>query len=174
MTTTTYDALGGVLTTSDVLGDTTTNTYDGFHRLYTVTNPDGGSDTTTYTYDSDGNLYQEEDADGNTTTYGYNALNWQTSMTDQLGHAATSAYDADGNLVQSVDRDGQEIDYIYDALNRETGENWINSSGSAFRTITTNYYSNGLVSSVTDTGDTNGQYVDYGYTYDSIGLAHGR
>ena len=39
--------LGGVLTTSDALGDTTTNTYDGFHNLYTVTNPDGGSDTTT-------------------------------------------------------------------------------------------------------------------------------
>ena len=71
-------------------------------------------------------------------------------MTDALGHAANYAYDADGNLVQSIDRDGQEIDYTYDALNRETAEEWI-SGGSAFRTIATNYYGNGLVASVTDT-----------------------
>ena len=71
--------------------------------------------------------------------------------------------------MQSVDRDGQETDYTYDALNRETAEEWVNSSGSVFRTIATNYYANGLTESVTDSGDTNGQYLDYSYTYDSIG-----
>ena len=49
-TATTYDALGGVLTTTDTLHDTTTNAYDGFHRLWTVTDPD--NDATTYTYDA--------------------------------------------------------------------------------------------------------------------------
>jgi YD repeat-containing protein len=69
--------------------------------------------------------------------------------------------------VQSVDRDHQEIDYTYDALNRETAELWV--SATEPRTIATNYYNNGLVESVTDTGDANGQHVDYAYTYDSIG-----
>ena len=69
--------------------------------------------------------------------------------------------------MQSVDRDHQEIDYTYDALNRETAELWV--SATEPRTIATNYYNNGLVESVTDTGDANGQHVDYAYTYDSIG-----
>jgi YD repeat-containing protein len=90
-------------------------------------------------------------------------------MTDTLNHTATCAYDADGNLVQSIDRDGQETDYTYDALGRQTAELWINSSGTASRTIATGYYSDGLVESVTDSGDANGQYVDYTYTYDAIG-----
>jgi RHS repeat-associated protein len=84
---------------------------------------------------------------------------------------ARYAYDADGNLVQSIDRDGQEIDYTYDHLDRGTAELWISGS-TAFRTIATDYNAQGEVASVTDTGDTRDaspQYVDYAYTYDSIG-----
>ena len=168
-----------MLSTTDAVGsgEITNYSYDGFDRLQTVTNPDGDNDQTSYSYDADGNMLSETDADGNQTHYTYNALNEQKSMTDALDQTTYYAYDADGNLTQTIEPNGnasgttaasQEIDYEYDALDRETAENWI-SGGSMNRQISTNYYVNGLVASVTDSGDANSQYDNYSYTYDSIG-----
>jgi YD repeat-containing protein len=75
----------------------------------------------------------------NQTTYAFDALDRQTSMTDQLGNHGTMTYDAAGRLMTSKDRDGRTRNFSYDALNRKTGETWLNSSQATVNLLTYGY-----------------------------------
>jgi RHS repeat-associated protein len=112
VTTNAYDAVGNLVSTGDANGHTTTSTYDGSGRVLTVTAPDGG--LTGYTYDGKGNLLTRADANGHVTAYTYDADGRLTSQRGPdpdgpgpRGPAVTThSYDADDNLATTVDANG--------------------------------------------------------------------
>jgi YD repeat-containing protein len=80
-----YDSLGDLLSSTDPLGHTTTNTYDSNQNLISTTDPLGH--TTSYTYDSNGNrtsqTYPATATSTNTTSYtNYNQYSEPTSTID--------------------------------------------------------------------------------------------
>ena len=94
-TTNTYDSLNNLISTTDPLGNTTTHTYDGKLLLSTT---DALSGTTTYTYTPEGFLASVTDPAGRTTSYTYNSLGLRNSMTDPSGNTWTYVYDALGRF----------------------------------------------------------------------------
>jgi RHS repeat-associated protein len=73
----TYSTADLLLTATNELGKTTTNTFDALDRVLTVTLPD-----------PDGAGGQS----ASTTTYAYNAMNLVTSITDPLGYVTSYTY----------------------------------------------------------------------------------
>src|SRR5262245_15174136 len=82
-----------VATTTDPLGNTTTNSYSGANLVAT---PDAAGRTTKYTYDGRGNQASVTDPAGNVTRFEYDGAGNLVRQTDALGHAATFTYDASG------------------------------------------------------------------------------
>lgn len=131
-TTATYDsALHRVLTETDVMGITTTYTYDSSAHLLTKTVADGGA--WTYTYDSHGGVLSETSpdpdgtgsltaivvsfeyettiynrlkkityADNSTVQYTYGPRGNVTSFTDELGHVTSNVWDPLNRLTQTT------------------------------------------------------------------------
>jgi YD repeat-containing protein len=60
--------------------------YNSYKQLKQATNPESG--TTSYSYDNNGNLLTKTDARGWITTYGYDALNRNTTV-DYTGQGYT-------------------------------------------------------------------------------------
>jgi len=73
-----YDTLDSLTTVSQG-SQTRTFVYDSLKRLTSATNPE--SATVSYQYDNNGNLSQKTDARGVASTYGYDALNRNTTVT---------------------------------------------------------------------------------------------
>ncbi|HEX3658989.1 MAG TPA: DUF6531 domain-containing protein, partial [Pirellulales bacterium] len=147
-TDTTYDAAGDVMsvTTPDpatgqaqdadgnLIGPTTTYSYDNLGRKTEVTDPDpDGSGSlpapvTSYTYDAVGNVLTTTDQQsGLVTTYTYNAQNQQTSQMLSNpgaglnnGPMTSSTYDAAGELTSSTDANGNITYYTYNHLGQQT------------------------------------------------------
>jgi RHS repeat-associated protein len=82
-------------TTTDALGDTTTNSYDSNGNLVATTDPSGG--VTSFTYDASGSPASITDANGGTTSFQYDGAGHLLQQTDALGHVTSYTYDADGN-----------------------------------------------------------------------------
>ena len=135
VTTTTYDAVGNVTSTTDPLGNTTTYAYNANDELLTQTDPAvdvSGTMThpvTTYTYDADGEQTSLTDSDNNTTTSVYDSFGRVVKDTNQLGANDYYTYDAAGNLLQEMDRDQRVTAYSYDNLNQMTAETWYQTAG---------------------------------------------
>ena len=96
-------------TSTDPLGNTTTNTYDANRNLLSTTDPLGH--TTSYTYDANGNktstTYPATATSTNTTsTTNYNQYSEPTSTTDELGNTRTFNYDANYNPQSVTDSVG--------------------------------------------------------------------
>ncbi|MGO8758759.1 MAG: DUF2341 domain-containing protein, partial [Terracidiphilus sp.] len=101
-----YDSLGDLLTSTDPLNLTTTNTYDARQDLLSTTDPLGH--TTRYTYDANGNktsqTYPATAASTNTTSVtNYNQFAEPTSTTDELGNVRIFNYDANYNPASVTD-----------------------------------------------------------------------
>ncbi len=125
LNTSTADANGNVLSTTDALRRQTSATYNAFNEPLSQT--DGNNVTTTYTYDANGNLtsastpllgtsplqhsvtsytYADsshpddvtamKDPDGKSWTYTYDAYGNQMTSTDPLSNITTVCYNADG------------------------------------------------------------------------------
>lgn len=112
-----YDDLGRVTQTTDVLGYTEYFTYDADYNVVSYTDKRGH--TWTYTYDDRGNRLTETDPLGFVTSYSYNTNNDVTGVTDQGGPGNTSRtthylYDSAGNLVQVTYPDGNTVHAAYD------------------------------------------------------------
>jgi RHS repeat-associated protein len=161
-----YDGDDNVLQSTAPNGAVTTYTYDADDELSSqVTTPDTSSDpapTTTYTYDADGNPASETAPDGNvpgatagsyTTTYGYDAINEETSVTDALGGVTKYGYDDAGNQVSTTDPDGNQTQAEYN-LNHQV----IQTTDAAGNTTKTGYDLDG---NVTSTADQNGNVTQY-------------
>ncbi len=112
----TYDAVGRPKTITDPLGRMTTTDYDVLGRVVTSTRPDG---TTTVVYDPNGNVTSTT-TDAGTGTSSFDALNRVVSSTDLRGKTSVFAYDLAGNVVQATDPLGRITKYTYDPDGRMT------------------------------------------------------
>lgn len=149
---------------TDERGHTTTYGYDAAGELTSVTSPLG--ERTTYSYDAAGRLVSVVSPRGNaaggnpasfTTTYGYDALDHLTAVTNPDTDTTTYTYDAVGNKTGATDPDGNTTSYGYNAGNELTS---VTAPGSAVTSYA--YDAAGNRTSVTDPdGDT----TTYGYDH---------
>lgn len=117
----TYDANGNMLTSTNALGYTTTNTYNAFNELLTSTPPSGSPTAETVnTYDANGNLLTtsqvsvtNSSAPPLVTSYGYSTQNpgLPSSVTDPDNHTTTLTYDSYGDVASVVNALGATTSY---------------------------------------------------------------
>lgn len=120
------DEVGLPVAESDALNHVSLMTYDGLHRLTSLTEnyiagQPQSSDVniiTTFTYDKAGNVVATTDARGNTTTMRYNALDQRITSVDALGHDTTFSYTPLGDLLEIRNPRGFATQYRYDAAGR--------------------------------------------------------
>ncbi len=120
-----YDDAGQRLSMSDGLGTTTWN-YDALGRPTSITDPFG--DTVGYSYDAVGNrtgltLRQAQDdayPDGKSVSYGYDAGNRLTQVTDWAQGVTSYNYDAANRLTATNLPNGVASTYNYDAAGHLT------------------------------------------------------
>ncbi len=110
----TYDGAGNVLTSTDEVGRTTTNTYYLDGTLHTTVNPAGG--VTTYTYHPDGQIATQTDPRGKVTRYTYWPSGRLRTTTDPAGATTGYAYDATGHLTVTTFADGTTQERRYDPV----------------------------------------------------------
>jgi RHS repeat-associated protein len=159
----TYDAAGNMLTASSYNGSKLQMTYDSINRVTQViqTLPSGFQATIGYSYDANGNRT------GMTTpwgsfSYGYDALNRLTSVTNPQSNTFTFIYDADGRRTQMVAPNGVTTVYTYDNASRITSITATNSSSVVVSSESYTYDAVGNRLTMTDVEGT------HNYTYDSI------
>jgi YD repeat-containing protein len=157
----TYDNSGNQQTATDALGHTTTTLYDALDRATTLISAVVG--ITTIVYDAAGRQTSLQDPVGNTTTWAYDADDRVTTVTDPNGATVTSVYDADGELTDTTDQDGRRTTFAYDKDGAQTGESWLNGSGSAIYIATYTFDADHEMTGVTD------PYATLTFTYDKDG-----
>ncbi len=122
---------------SDPAGtDYTDTTYDGFGRVYTVSNPyrtssDPTNGLTTYNYDSLGRASSIVNPDTSTKTWAYNAN--VTTYCDEANRCWQNATDGLGRLTNVIEPAGSSTSYIYDTLNNLLNVTQLGLSGEATR-----------------------------------------
>jgi YD repeat-containing protein len=112
----TYD-VGTDRLTMDANGTiTTTTSYDSLNRI--ATSSDGTM--TTYTYSGTGGEPGQVDQNGTVTRYDYNGQGQIVDTTDSMGHIQTRfQYDAEGRLSEVTDANGVALyNYTYDPQGR--------------------------------------------------------
>jgi RHS repeat-associated protein len=131
----TWDAFGNELTSTNAMGKTVVRTYQGGTDKVTSEKDPLGR-TTLYEYDSKGNLLRtkgpdgtatrrcgysggllvsDTDALGKVTKFTYDAYANPLTRTDALGRVTRYVYDSKGNLLQETDLNGRVTKYEYDA-----------------------------------------------------------
>jgi RHS repeat-associated protein len=125
-TTSSYDAAGNLLSTTDALFHKTSYTYNAFDEPLTMTDPRGI--VTTYTYDSNGNTLSKTvtgvfGSPIEPTTYTYGGQPGDISeITDPAGRVSDYAYDAQGDITSSTVHPEPGVDnttsFVYDGLGR--------------------------------------------------------
>jgi RHS repeat-associated protein len=86
LTTTSYDASGNTLQSTDAMGRTTSYVDNHFNEVEQETDPLGH--VTSSTYDSNGNLLTTTNGDGDVTSYAYNSNGEKCAMLNANGYAA--------------------------------------------------------------------------------------
>ncbi|MGV3662057.1 MAG: RHS repeat-associated core domain-containing protein [Prosthecobacter sp.] len=121
-TTTTYDALGQVLTVTDPLGAVTTTHHDRAGRKWKVEAPapeqGAARPTTVTTFDAGGLPLTVTNALNQTVANEYNALGLLVSTLDAEGMTNSFGYDPAGNRTQVTDGKEQVTTFVYDGLKR--------------------------------------------------------
>ncbi|WP_226980429.1 RHS repeat-associated core domain-containing protein [Xanthomonas sp. LMG 12459] len=116
-----YDGNGNTKTVTDALGHATQNDYDPLNRLARTLQDVGGiAAETTFGYDALDNLTKVTDPKGLDTTYAYNGLGDLTKLTSPDTGSTTYTYDSAGNRATQTDARNIKTSYGYDALNRLT------------------------------------------------------
>jgi RHS repeat-associated protein len=162
LSTSTHDAAGRVLTSTNADGLTVSYTYDAFGRQVQTTWPDQTSAATTHGL---AGVLTQTDRMGSTTTYAYDSLGRLASVTAPaaaLGapQAVTAyAYDSIGRRASVTDPLGRVTSFAYDQEGRTTT---VIYPGNA--TEATTYAAGGLVQSRTDRSG-----VTSTATYDAMG-----
>jgi YD repeat-containing protein len=182
-----YDALGKLLSHSDGNGATVQYEYDALDRkvkdnypgsepyvtfvydaLGRTASMSDGLGTTTWTYDALGRVTSITDPDGAKVAYSYDPLGRRTSLTafvpgDTTGKTASYQYDAAGRVANLIDWANQTTAYSYDSVGRllsVTRPNGINS--------TYVYNAAGQLSSLIHTTSAS-TIASYQYIYDKNG-----
>ncbi len=115
-----YDKRGLETSRTDELGNLWSTTYDGAGRVLTETSPlrQGRTPTTTNSYDPYGRLQTVTDALGAQVRLGYDAAAQQTSITDPRGKTWQVTYAALGGPQTAVDPLGNSRSWSYDLAGR--------------------------------------------------------
>lgn len=145
------------------LGNLTTQyEYDDLARVKKITDP--RNSVTQLTYNWRDQTATVKDPLNNTTTWNYDALGRVTSEVNQLSASRGYTWDAGDRLTSMTDRRVWVTEYTYDNLDRVKTEKWHQGSAVSpvVNTITTNYNSAGLVSSVVD------NQANLSYQYDAL------
>ncbi|MFF2879155.1 DNRLRE domain-containing protein [Gottfriedia sp. NPDC057991] len=123
-TSSTYDANGNVLSSTDGEGYTNNFKYNDNNQLTSSSLPSGTK--AVYQYNNNGNVIEKKltNEDGTTvynkTTYVYNELNQLVSVLDPLNNETKSTYDENGNLDTVTAPNGDKITNSYDSTNKQT------------------------------------------------------
>jgi YD repeat-containing protein len=159
-TTSQYDTLGRVVTTTFPDGSSQSYTYTSSGQIAAVTDRHG---TTQYQYDSDERLTSVTDANGATISYTYDDFGRTQTVTTPSG-TTNYGYDTYGRLTSVIDADGAETRYTYDEHGNKATMMYPNG------TITEYGYDtlNRLISVETRTM-TNDLLAAYTYTLDAKG-----
>ena len=155
----TFDAHGNELTSTNERNFTTTRTYGLMSRLLTetvqpnnrttryhydpvngnllsITGPDNKV-TSEKTYATNGNVLTETDGDGNLTTYGYNSFGQMTGKVDPLGRETKYVLDARGQTIADVNAKGDSTKYTFDANGNQVKT--VNALGDSTKTEYTSF-----------------------------------
>jgi RHS repeat-associated protein len=128
-----YDANGNLLQSSDALGIQRQLNYDALNRLVQTLDDYRGKDsvaynaTITYRYDSLDRLTQITDPSNLGTTYSYNGLSDATGKVSPDTGSTSRIFDAAGNVVAHTDANGITATNTYDALDRLTSTSYVDS-----------------------------------------------
>lgn len=93
-----------------------TNTYDLADRLLSTTDVLGA--TTTFAYNEMGDVVKITNHLGNSLSYTYDPKGRRTSVTDENGYKVKTEYDLAGRVTSVTDPNKNKITYTYDALGR--------------------------------------------------------
>jgi RHS repeat-associated protein len=126
-TTSTYNAVGWLMSTTSPRGDASGANPASFSTMYAHNNFGQVTETvdplghkTTSQYDPDQDLIASTDAAGNTTTYTYDAAGEQTAVHRADGTSLQTTYWPDGSVKEQIDGAGHATGYVYDPLGRES------------------------------------------------------
>jgi len=111
-----YDNRSRAVSTTDAIGRVWSTTYSVDGLPLTKTAPDGTVDTSTY--DAAHRLISATDAQSRTTTYGYNNVDQMTSLTDARGSVTQWTYDLTGRQTSKVYADSTQELYGYDVASQ--------------------------------------------------------
>ena len=120
----TYNAVGNLITFTDLLGRVTFHEYDAADREIKVVRDYGQGKlnvTTLYDYDEAGRLIANTDPNGNVTETVYDALGRRMRSIRYLSGTMVETaftYDANGNMLSSIDPNGNTTRYEYDEIDR--------------------------------------------------------
>ncbi|MFL6162034.1 MAG: RHS repeat-associated core domain-containing protein [Jatrophihabitantaceae bacterium] len=113
-TTSTYDAIGHLLSSTDPLGHTASANYDSAGDLTSAT--DGAGHTTRFDYDDAGHVLTRTEPDGTvTSTLGYDGHGNLTTIRQADGSTTTYSRDSAGRLLSITDADGRTASRTYAA-----------------------------------------------------------
>lgn len=113
----TYDAIGHLLSETNLNGLTTTRTYTARGQVKT-TDFSEGDGIIHFRYDTEGALLGQTDRKGVWTTFTYDALGRRETTTNRLGDIASVAYDLGGRVTRVTDFAGNVSTMGYDVLDR--------------------------------------------------------
>jgi len=198
-TSTTYDPLGAVLSTTDPLGRVTTFSYDAAGRQTEVVHPDGTMEdraydaegrlvaatdragrVTSFTYDATGRLLSTEHPDGTTTSSSYDDAGRLVATTDGRGFTTVYTYDKAGRRTEVTDPLGNTTAFVYDAAGNQTAVTDALDNTTAFtfddagRLVTTTFPDDTTTSNVYDAlgrrvAEVDQAGVETGFGYDPLG-----
>jgi RHS repeat-associated protein len=171
----TYNSYGDVLTTTDALNNTTTNTWSN-GLLQTTQDPNGELTTLLYDaarrvtgtldptgaltqnlYDAAGNATVAIDALGNRTTSAFDGMRRVTSVIQPNGQQTTMLYNAIGLVTSTTDPLGRHTNYGYDQIGRRNAVT--QAAGTAVAQTTTTLFD--VASNATGVIDANNNLTKY-------------
>jgi YD repeat-containing protein len=120
-----------------------THAYDAADRRVSTTDVLGK--TTTFAYDEAGNLISQTDANGHTSRFEYDTMNRVTAVIDANGHRTEMEHDLGGRLIETMDANGHATRFEYDAQGQRTKQ--VTALGFE---ISTQYDANGNLTHMTD------------------------
>ena len=170
----TYDSADRIQTYTDSQGYVLTYAYDNLDRVTSITYPDGTTDLSDYTFQSGPyagtpslELRKQTDRLGRVTTYGYDADQRLTSVTEPTSGTSTrtTTYDyyEDNSLKDIIDANGNDTRYTIDVESRPTSKTYGYGTSSAQTETYTWENTNSRLHSITDAL---GQVKTFAYTTD--------
>jgi YD repeat-containing protein len=165
-----YDAMGRPTTVVDPNGLVTYTYYDSLGRpIQTQQPPNTGSatpTTTSFGYNANDSLTQVTDPRSLNTNYSPNGLGEVTTQTSPDTGASQYTYDANGNVLTKTDARGKLTQYTYDNLDRLKTISYATGTGTVFEYDGGSTPTPAATGELTKVTDASGQAV---YSYDSMG-----